>query len=98
MVRALYALAYYQIVCQFCAGASAEGRAALAAVGGPSASGASGASGEPHTLRQAARVLLQALAGSDLFTEDGPPQPGAADEPPDIAGMEEQVGIHAGRF
>ncbi|RVE45885.1 hypothetical protein evm_009484 [Chilo suppressalis] len=59
MVRALYTLTYYQIVCQFIASTDAEGRAALGA----------GAGDGP---RAAARLLLGALAGSELFTEDGP--------------------------
>lgn len=84
IVRSLYALTYYQIVCQFCAAASAEGRAALAA---PS----SARPPEREGLRHAARVLLAALAGSDLFTEDGPPPSTSSEEPPDIAHMEKRV-------
>ncbi|CAH0585949.1 unnamed protein product [Chrysodeixis includens] len=79
IVRALYSLSYYQVVCQFLASASAEGRAALLAPARP---------GEPAGLRAAARTLLTALAGSDLFTEDGPP---GASAPLDLADMERQL-------
>ncbi|KAJ8721814.1 hypothetical protein PYW08_004216 [Mythimna loreyi] len=81
IVRALYALSYYQVVCQFIASASAEGRAALA--------GAARA-GEPAGLRAAAKLMLGALAGSDLFTEDGPPAPGEH-KVPDLANMEKEL-------
>lgn len=80
-MKSLYALTYYQIVCQFCANATAEGRAALAGPARP---------GEPAGLRAAAHLLLAALAGSDLFTEDG--VAGTSTEPqPDIAQMEKEV-------
>ncbi|KAI5639121.1 E3 ubiquitin-protein ligase Ubr3 [Phthorimaea operculella] len=83
IVRALYTLTYYQIVCQFMANASASGRAALAAHPAPN---------EPQGLRHAARVLLSSLAGSELFTEDGPPTtPSPADDQPDITQMEAQL-------
>ncbi|CAH1638018.1 unnamed protein product [Spodoptera littoralis] len=81
IVRVLYSLSYYQVVCQLIAGYSAEGRAAL--LGGPRGA-------EPAGLRPAARLLLAALAGSDLFTEDGPPAPGPH-ELPDLHAMEKQV-------
>ncbi|KAJ0176856.1 hypothetical protein K1T71_008035 [Dendrolimus kikuchii] len=82
IVRALYALTYYQVVCQFCAKASAEGRAALASAPRP---------GEPLGLRQATRLLLHALAGSELFTEDGPPASTSTHHQPDIQLMEKQL-------
>ncbi|XP_047991395.1 E3 ubiquitin-protein ligase Ubr3 [Leguminivora glycinivorella] len=75
IVQALYALSYYQIVCQFLACASAAGRVAL------------GAATQPSGLAQAARLLLQALAGSELFTED---EPGASEDV-DVAHMERQL-------
>ncbi|KAJ8731652.1 hypothetical protein PYW07_004816 [Mythimna separata] len=81
IVRALYALSYYQVVCQFIANASAEGRAALAGAARP---------GEPAGLRAAAKLMLGALAGSDLFTEDGPPAPGEH-KVPDLANMEKEL-------
>ncbi|XP_050557029.1 E3 ubiquitin-protein ligase Ubr3 isoform X2 [Spodoptera frugiperda] len=81
IVRVLYSLSYYQVVCQLIAGYSAEGRAALLGGARP---------GEPAGLRPAARLLLAALAGSDLFTEDGPPAPGPH-ELPDLHAMEKQV-------
>lgn len=84
IVRALYSLSYYQVVCQFIASGSAEYRAALL---GP------GRAGEPAGLRSAARLLLATLAGSDLFTEDGPPaQPAPHDKgTPDLVLMEKQL-------
>ncbi|XP_047030367.1 E3 ubiquitin-protein ligase Ubr3 isoform X1 [Helicoverpa zea] len=82
IVRALYSLSYYQVVCQFIANCSASGRAALAAAGRP---------GEPAGLRAAAKLLLGALAGSDLFTEDGPPAAGQDPRLPDLATMEKQL-------
>lgn len=79
-MQSLYALTYYQVVCEFCARATAEGRAAL--VAGARAREAPG-------LRAAARLMLAALAGSDLFTEDG--APGDRAESPDLLDMEQQV-------
>ncbi|XP_060803567.1 E3 ubiquitin-protein ligase Ubr3 [Amyelois transitella] len=87
MVRALYTLTYYQIVCQFIASTTAEGRAGLA--GGEGAEGGEGREGGGG-LRGAARLLLAALADSDLFTEDGPPQP-ANQQQPDLQQMEQQL-------
>ncbi|KAG6449176.1 hypothetical protein O3G_MSEX005907 [Manduca sexta] len=82
IVRQLYALCYYQIVCQFLANTSAEGRAALAGAGREA---------EPAGLRHAARLLLGALAGSELFTEDGPPDHTADHHQPDILQMEREL-------
>ncbi|XP_053609787.1 E3 ubiquitin-protein ligase Ubr3 [Plodia interpunctella] len=82
IVRALYTLSYYQIVCQFIASTNAEGRAALA--------GNDRVSGAGTELQAAARLLLSALADCDLFTEDGPPQ-AAALLPPDLPQMEGQL-------
>ncbi|GBP21649.1 E3 ubiquitin-protein ligase UBR3 [Eumeta japonica] len=82
MVRALYALNYYQIVVQMCATSSAEGRAALAGPDRP---------GEPRGIRTAARTVLGALAGSDLFTEDGPLPPYHRLPHTDIAELELQL-------
>lgn len=97
IVRALYSLSYYQVVCQFIASGSAEFRAALLG-------GARG--GEPAGLRAAAKLLLAALAGSDLFTEDGPPaQPAQPDgcapdlpDLPDLPAMEKEVQIRCLHF
>ncbi|KAG7308931.1 hypothetical protein JYU34_006202 [Plutella xylostella] len=87
IIQALYDLTYHQIVCQFIASTSAEGRAALA--GGASTAGAP----TGGALRQAARVLLGALAGSDLFTEDGAPHmlSGEHQHHLDIASMESEL-------
>ncbi|CAB3261049.1 unnamed protein product [Arctia plantaginis] len=84
IVRALYSLSYYQVVCQFIASGSAEFRAALLGPARP---------GEPAGLRSAAKLLLAALAGSDLFTEDGPPtQPAPHDKAtPDLVVMEKEL-------
>ncbi|XP_037868471.1 E3 ubiquitin-protein ligase Ubr3 [Bombyx mori] len=79
IVRQLYTLTYYQIVCQFCANATPEERAALAAGGGGD-----------DDVRTNARVVLAALADSELFTEDGPPaqeQPA----PMDFEKLEEEL-------
>ncbi|XP_028172665.1 E3 ubiquitin-protein ligase Ubr3 [Ostrinia furnacalis] len=82
VVRSLYALTYYQIVCQFIASTNAEGRAAL---------GAAAPAGPGSGLRAAARLLLAALADSELFTEDGPASPHAEKPNLDIAQLEAQL-------
>lgn len=67
---------------QFCAATTAAGRAALA---GPELPG------EPCGVRAAARLLLSSLAGSEMFTEDGPPVADAQEPTPDIAALEMEV-------
>ncbi|XP_052741571.1 E3 ubiquitin-protein ligase Ubr3 isoform X2 [Bicyclus anynana] len=76
IVRALYALTYYQVVNQLCATGVLP--AALAA----------GAAGEHAGLAAAARLLLTALAGHHLLEDDAA---GAADQAPTLPRVELEV-------
>ncbi|CAH2048305.1 unnamed protein product, partial [Iphiclides podalirius] len=79
IVSSLYALTYYQVVCQLCAG----GELPLAEGGAEGEGGGGGGA-----VLEAARLLAPALAGAALMADDAPAQPA---RPLDLALVEAQV-------
>ncbi|XP_013164217.1 PREDICTED: E3 ubiquitin-protein ligase UBR3-like [Papilio xuthus] len=86
IVSSLYALTYYQVVCQLLAG----GEAGLCEAGaGPGETETEGGAG--CAVRAAARLLLPALAGAALLDDDAPPTTHQAARPLDVDLLEAQV-------